>query len=71
MNKLMVNKPGGNTLVKSKWVFKIIRDGRFRARLVICGYSQVPGVDYTENYSPVINDVTLRIMLVLWLLKHW
>ena len=70
-NRSMRNKPGGKTLVKSKWVFKIKRDGRYRARLVACGYSQVPGVDYTENYSPVVNDVTFRIMLVLWILKCW
>ena len=67
----MRNKPGGKTLVKSKWVFKIKRDERFRSRLVACGYSQVPGLDYIENYPPVINDVTFSIMLVLWLLKHW
>ena len=40
------------------------RDGRFRARLVACGYSQVPGVDFVESYAPVINDVTWRILIV-------
>lgn len=40
------------------------KSGVFRARLVACGYSQVPGVDFTENYSPVVNDVTVRILLV-------
>ena len=37
-----------------------------------CGYSQIPGVDFTESYAPVINDVTWRILLVikmLWKLK--
>jgi hypothetical protein len=32
--------------------------------LVACGYSQVPGVDFTEFYSPAVNDVTIRILLV-------
>ncbi len=36
----------------------------FRLRLVACGYSQIPGVDYTENYAPVISDVTYRILLI-------
>ena len=40
------------------WVFKIKQNGIFRARLVACGYSQISGVYYMENYSPVINDVT-------------
>ena len=47
-----------------KWVFSVKRDGRFRARLVACGYSQIPGVDFTENYAPVVHDVTMRIMII-------
>jgi hypothetical protein len=43
---------------------KVKRNGIFRARLVACGYSQIPGVDFTENYAPVISDVTYRIMLI-------
>ena len=59
--------PIGRRCVKSKWVLKIKRDGRFRARIVACGYSQIPGVDYTDNYAPVVNDVTFRMMLLLWI----
>ena len=44
--------------VKSKWVFKIKRDGTFRARIVACGYSQIPGVNFSDNYAPVVNDIT-------------
>ncbi|KAL7568636.1 hypothetical protein ACA910_022734 [Epithemia clementina (nom. ined.)] len=50
-------------LVGSKWVFKIKRDGTSRARLVALGYSQVPGVDFSDNFAPVVNDVTFRIVL--------
>jgi hypothetical protein len=57
--------PKDHHCVKSRWVFIIKRDGSFRARLVACGYSQIPGVNYTDNYAPpVINDVTYRIMLI-------
>jgi len=55
----------GRRCVKHKWIFKVKRDRRYRARLVACGYSQIAGVDYQENYSPVIHDVTYRIMIVL------
>jgi Reverse transcriptase (RNA-dependent DNA polymerase) len=55
----------GRDCIKYKWVFKIKRDGTFRARLVACRYSQVPGVDFKESYSPVINDVVFRILIVL------
>jgi hypothetical protein len=40
--------------------------------LVACGYSQIAGIDYDENFPPVINDVTYRILLIvkiLWKLK--
>jgi Reverse transcriptase (RNA-dependent DNA polymerase) len=36
----------------------------FRARLVACGYSQVPAVDFNEIFAPVVNDVSFRIMLI-------
>ena len=70
-NRSKAGVPSGRTLLKSKWVFKIKRNGTYRARLVACGYSQVPGVDYTENYSPVVNDVTFRIILVIWIIRRY
>ena len=59
--------PVGCCCVKCKWVFKVKRNGVFRARLVACGYNQIPGVDLTENYSPLVNDVTFRLLLLIWI----
>ena len=39
------------------------RDGTYRARLVALGYSQIPGVDYTDNFARVAHDVSFRIAL--------
>lgn len=50
--------PEGRHCIKSRSVFKIKRNGIFRPRLVACGYSQVTGIDFTESYSPVVNEVT-------------
>ena len=50
-------------LVGGKWVFKIKRNGVYRARLVAKGFSRISGEDFTEDFSPVINDVTFRIIL--------
>jgi len=36
--------------------------------LVACGYSQVLGIDYTENYTLVINDVAWCILLIAMLI---
>jgi hypothetical protein len=64
--------PKGRWCVKhSKWVFEIKRNGVFRVRLVACRYSQIPGVDFTESHSPVINDVTVRIILILLILRKY
>jgi hypothetical protein len=57
--------PRGRKCVKHKWVFDIKRNGVFRARLVACGYSQVPGVDFKESFSPVIHDATFRLMIII------
>ena len=44
--------------------FDIKRSGLFKVRLVACGYSQIPGVDFTESYAPVIHDVSWRILII-------
>ena len=59
--------PNDCCCVRCKWVFKVKRNGVFRARLVACGYSQIAGVDYQENFAPVITDITWRTLLVLML----
>ena len=66
--------PSGRRLVKCKWVFDIKRNGVFRARLVACGYSQVGGIDFNQVFSPVVHDVTFRIMLLakmIWKLDSY
>ena len=56
--------PRDRRCVKNKWIFEIKRNGVFRARLVACGYSQVPGQDFNEVYSPVVHDTTVRLLLI-------
>ncbi len=36
----------------------------FCARLVACGYSQITGDDFTENYSPVVHDTTFCLLII-------
>jgi hypothetical protein len=56
--------PQDRRTMKCKWIFKIKRNGVFRARLVACGYSQVSGVDLNESFDPVVNNLSFRIMLI-------
>ena len=55
--------PNDRKLIGNKWVFKIKRDGTYWARLMTLGYSQIPGVDYTDNFALVAHDVSFRITL--------
>ena len=38
---------------------------RYKARLVAQGFSQRPGFDYDETYSPVMDGITFRYLISL------
>ncbi|BBH05089.1 Disease resistance protein CC-NBS-LRR class family [Prunus dulcis] len=53
-----------------KWVFTRKRNekneiSRYKARLVAQGFSQRPGIDYMETYSPVMDTITFRYLISL------
>ena len=61
--------PNDRRLIGCKLVFKIKRDGTYRAILFALGYSEVPGVDFTDNFTPVENDVTFTITLTRMMME--
>ena len=67
----LVDLPPGRKAVKSKWVFKLKSDGRYRTRLVAKGFTQIPGIDYDETFSPVARFESLRLLLALAALEDW
>ena len=46
--------PEEQSLIRNKWVFKQKKNEMYRAKLVALGYSQVPGVDFSVSYAPVL-----------------
>jgi hypothetical protein len=50
--------------MKNKWIFKVKRNGIFRARLVTCDCNPAPGIDFNEIYTAVKNNVSFRIMMI-------
>ncbi|KAI0994024.1 hypothetical protein K3495_g14159 [Podosphaera aphanis] len=63
--------PHGRKPVGSRWVFSIKSDGRYKARLVAQGFSQIYGVDYLETYSPTMRADSLRILLSIAAFRDW
>ena len=72
----LVPRPFNANIVGSKWVFrtKFLSDGSikgFKARLVAKGYTQLPDLDYTDIFSPVIKASTVRVVLSLVVSHKW
>ena len=38
---------------------------RYKGRIVVKGYVQIPGVDFTESFAPVATDTTVRILFAI------
>jgi hypothetical protein len=66
----LVKFPSGRNFFGRKWVFKknmntIGKVGKFKARLVVKGYSQVEGVDFGEIFSSVAKLTSIRVLMSL------
>ena len=66
----VVRTPEDVKPVGYKWVFVRKRNEknevvRYKARLVAQDFSQRPGIDYEETYSPVVDAITLRYLVSL------
>ena len=60
---------------KSKWVFDVTLDNegniKFKVRLVLCGYSQIKGINYDQTYAPTIMKSTIFMCLTLLIILCW
>lgn len=72
----LMELPEGAKKVGVKWVYKtkLKENGevdKYKARLVVKGYAQEYGVDYTEVFAPVARMETIRLVVALAAQKGW
>jgi hypothetical protein len=62
--------PPGFKVIGNQWVYHVKRDAagainRYRARLVILGNHQRPGIDCFDTYAPVAKIASIRVVLAM------
>jgi hypothetical protein len=72
----LVPRPPSANVVTGKWIFthKFNADGslsRYKARWVLRGFTQRPGIDYDETFNPVVKPATVRTVISLAIARDW
>ena len=72
---IVVNEQPWMNVVSSVWAFKKKRypDGdlrKLKARICARGFEQIEGVDYFETFAPVVQWMTVRIILIMTILLN-
>ena len=68
--------PPGQSVVGYRWVYKIKTkaDGsveRYKARLVVKGFTQEYGIDYEETFAPVARLTSVRYLIAVVAIRRW
>ena len=63
----LVDLPMGKKAIPLKWVYKIKHDAKgnfekYKARIVVKGFSQIAGLDFDETFAPVVRIESIRIL---------
>lgn len=72
----LVPRPAHANVITGKWIFKnkLHPDGsleRRKARWVVRGFSQRPGIDFHQTFSPVVKPTSIRTVLHLAASRKW
>ena len=68
--------PTGKNIIGVKWVYKLKKNAkreveRYKARLVVKGYSQRQGIDYDEVFALIAHLETIRLLISLAAQNQW
>lgn len=72
----LVELPANKRPISVKWVFKVKLNpngsiSRHKARLVVRGFMQKEGLDYSEVFAPVARMETIRLLVALASWRGW
>ena len=72
----LVTLPDGAKAIGVKWIYKtkfneLGEVNKFKARLVMKGYAQEYGIDYTEVFAPVARMDTVRMIIAMAAQRGW
>ena len=72
----VVELPPGRDAIGTKWIFKTKVNAagevvRYKARLVVQGFTQQEGVDYFDTYAPVATITSVRTLLAAAAFYDW
>ena len=63
----IVPRPTNRKVLNSRFIFKIkdkhTQNPRYKARLVAQGHEEVPGLDYTDTFAPVVKASSVRAII--------
>jgi hypothetical protein len=73
---IVVDKEKWMNVVSSVWAFKRKRypDGSIRklkARICARGFEQIEGADYFETFAPIVQWMTVRLVLIMTILLNF
>lgn len=72
----LVEPPPDCNIVGSRWTFKLKLDTnnvpiKAKARFIMQGFSQQPGVDFNETYAPTANFESIQLILAIANKQGW